>query len=43
MRRLIVDNLADEVRSLLDEENSVSVNTERDILPALNRDRKSVV
>lgn len=30
-------NLVDEVRSLLDEENSDSVNTERDILPALNR------
>lgn len=30
-------NLADEVRSLLDEENVDSVDTERDILPSLNR------
>lgn len=43
MRRLIVDDLANDVRSLLDEENSVSVNTERDILPALNRAQESVV
>lgn len=32
-----VQNLVDEVRSLLDEENVDSVNTESDILPALNR------
>lgn len=39
MSRLLytVDNLVDEVRSQLDESNFDSVNTVRDILPALNR------
>jgi hypothetical protein len=32
-----VENLVDEVRSVLDEENTDSVDTSRDILPALNR------
>lgn len=34
---MTVDDLVDEVRSLLDEENTDSVSTTRDILPALNR------
>lgn len=32
-----VENLVDEVRAMLDEENADSVSTERDILPSLNR------
>lgn len=32
-----VENLVDEVRSVLDEENTDSVDTSRDILPSLNR------
>lgn len=32
-----VDNLVDEVRSLIDEQNVDSVDTDRDILPSLNR------
>lgn len=43
MRRLIVDDLISECRSLLDEDNTVSVNDERDILPALNRAQDTVV
>lgn len=39
MARLLytVDNMTDEIRSQLDEENTDSINTARDILPALNR------
>lgn len=39
MARLLytVDNMADEVRSQLDEENPDAIDTDRDILPALNR------
>lgn len=37
MRLLTVTDLIDQVRSQLDEENSDSVNTDSDILPALNR------
>lgn len=36
-RRLIVDNLVDEVRSMLDEENRENISDTTDILPALNR------
>lgn len=43
MSRLLVDDLVSDVRSLLDEDNTVSVNDERDILPALNRAQLSVV
>lgn len=32
-----VDDLVDEVRSLIDEQNEEAIDTERDILPALNR------
>ena len=37
MRRLIVDDLIDDVRQMLDEENEFTIDDERDILPALNR------
>lgn len=43
MSRLLVDNLISDVRSLLDEDNTVSVSDERDILPALNRAQLAVV
>ena len=33
----LVDDLVEDVRSLMDEENKESVNTDEDILPALNR------
>jgi len=36
-RRLTVGNLVEDVRSLIDESNQVSIETERDIIPALNR------
>lgn len=37
MRRLSVQNLIDDVRSMLDEDNQVTIDDDRDILPALNR------
>lgn len=37
MRRLTVDNLVDEVRSMLDESNTANLDDVKDILPALNR------
>lgn len=43
MRRLTTDELVNEVRSLLDEDNTVSVNDERDIIPALNRAQDNIV
>lgn len=36
-RRLTVQNLIDDVRSMLDEDNRESIKTDEDILPALNR------
>lgn len=36
-RRLTVNNLIQDVRSLIDEQNQVSISDEDDILPALNR------
>lgn len=36
-RRLTVNNLIEEVRSLIDEHNQVSIDDKTDILPALNR------
>jgi hypothetical protein len=43
MRRLLVDDLIKDVRSLVDEENTASVDDDRDILPALNRAQDTVV
>jgi hypothetical protein len=37
MRRLTVQDLVNEVRSLIDEENTQAIETDRDVLPALNR------
>lgn len=37
MSRLLVDDLINSVRSLLDEDNTATVNDDRDILPALQR------
>lgn len=37
MRRLTTQDLVDEVKSLIDEENEQAIQTKRDILPALNR------
>lgn len=41
MRRHIVDDAISDTRQQLDEENTVNVNDERDILPALNRAQDS--
>lgn len=37
MRRLTVDNLVEEVQSMIDETNTANVDVVKDILPALNR------
>lgn len=37
MRRLTADDLINDVRSVIDEDNTANVDDERDILPALNR------